>query len=364
MYNNNVTWPSLEIIVPGTLYDEYADLRVLQRNYPVMKKWMKLIGGTVKDGLTAADTYGDWCVPPESPELIHTNDPARRTSGTILATTYYCHDLRLMARYATILGQTEDARAFTSQADEMQAALNLRFYKSAEAQYDNGSQTSSILPLAFGMVPAEQRARVFDRLADNISNKTPGMIGTGLIGGQWLMQTLSDNGRPDLAYKIATRTEYPSWGFMIGKDATTVWELWNGNTADPAMNSGNHVMLIGDLYLWMNRYLAGIRPDPERPGYKHIVIHPILVGDLKYVRAWRESPYGRILSHWSRENGEFSLEITIPCNTTATVYVPTLKVLEGDKAATAAEGVKFLRMEGDATVFEVGSGHYRFKSGM
>ena len=179
------------------------------------------------------------------------------------------------------------------------------------------------------------------------------------------MRTLSDNGRPDLAYKIATRTEYPSWGYMVGKGATTIWELWNGNTADPAMNSGNHLMLIGDLYIWMNRYLAGIRPDPERPGYKHIVIRPSLLGDLQFVRAWRECPYGRIVSHWKREGNKLTLSITIPPNTTATVYVPAQdgsQVTEGGKPAGQAEGVKFLRMEEDVAVFEVGAGQYRFKS--
>ena len=152
---------------------------------------------------------------------------------------------------------------------------------------------------------------------------------------------------------------------MVSKGATTIWELWNGNTADPAMNSGNHLMLIGDLDIWMNHYLAGIRPDPERPGYKPTVIRPILLGDLKFVRAWRECPYGRIVSHWEREGDKLTMNIAIPTNTTATVYVPAQdasQVTEGGKPAGHAEGVKFLRVEGDAAVFEVGAGQYRFKS--
>jgi len=364
-YNNNVTWPSLAVIVPGVLYDEYGDLRALQQNYPVMKKWMGLMGGTVKDGITSADNYGDWCAPPETQQLIHTQDPARKTDGSLLATSYYFHDLRLMERYATILGKTEDARGFAREADSIQAAFNRRFYKSAQAQYDNGSQTSSILPLVFDIVPADQRARVFDQLVDKITNKTPGVIGTGLIGGQWLMRTLCDNGRPELAYTIATRTEYPSWGYMVKQGATTIWELWNGNTADPGMNSGNHVMLVGDLYIWMNRYLAGIRSDSERPGYKHIVIRLVIPGDLKVVRAWRHSPYGRIVSNWQRDGGKLTMEVTIPANTTATVFVPAkdaVGVTESGKYAEKAEGVKFLRMEASAAVYEVGSGTYRFQS--
>ncbi|MCX6878073.1 MAG: family 78 glycoside hydrolase catalytic domain [Verrucomicrobia bacterium] len=364
-YNNNVTWPSLAIIVPGMLYDEYGDLRALQQNYPVMKKWMGLMGGTVRDGITAADNYGDWCAPPETQQLIHTKDPARKTDGSLLATSYYFHDLRLMARYAAILGQPEDARGFGREADIIQAAFNRRFYKSVQAQYDNGSQTSFILPLMFDMVPADQRARVFEQLVDKITNQTPGMIGTGLIGGQWLMRTLCDNGRPDLAYAIATRTEYPSWGYMVRQGATTMWELWNGNTADPAMNSGNHVMLIGDLYIWMNRYLAGIRSDPGQVGYKHIMIRPVIQGDLQFVRAWRDSPYGRIVSNWKRDARELTMEVTIPGNTTALVYVPAKDaagVSESGKPTDKVEGVKFLRMEHNAAVYAVGAGIYRFQS--
>ena len=97
------------------------------------------------------------------------------------------------------------------------------------------------------MVPKDRTKKIFDYFVDHIETKTEGSIGTGLIGGQWLMRTLSDNGRIDIAYRFATRRQYPSWGYMIDNGATTIWELWNGDTADPAMNSHNHVMLLGDL---------------------------------------------------------------------------------------------------------------------
>lgn len=348
-YTYGITWPSLAVIVPGTLYEEYGDRRVLAETYPVIKKWVQLMARGLQNGITSADAYGDWCVPPESLQAIHSGDPKRRTAGPLVATSYHVHNLRLMARYATILGKADDAREFTKQADEVQRAFNRRFFDTAKNQYDNGSQTSYILPLAFGMVPPERRQPVFERLVDKITKKTPGMIGTGLIGGQWLMGTLSDNGRPDLAYTIASRKEYPSWGYMVEQGATTVWELWNGNTADPAMNSGNHVMLIGDLYTWMNHYLAGIRPDPQQPGYKHIIIRPVIVGDLTSVAAWRQSPYGKIESSWRRSGKRLTLEVAIPANATATIFMP-------GKNAEGKEG-----KEGN-TVFQVGSGRYEFTS--
>jgi alpha-L-rhamnosidase len=204
-------------------------------------------------------------------------------------------------------------------------------------------------------------------LLDKIENESKGHIGTGLIGGQWLMRVLSDNGRADVAYQIATQSTYPSWGYMVGKGATTVWELWNGDTADPAMNSGNHVMLVGDLGIWLYEYLAGIKPDPAQPGFKHILMRPEPVGNLTSVRATHRSPYGLIASEWKKDKTGFHWNITVPVNATATVYLPA-KSAEGIKADGRAvgrgRGVKFLRMDNGRAVLEVGSGRYAFESAL
>jgi alpha-L-rhamnosidase len=192
-------------------------------------------------------------------------------------------------------------------------------------------------------------------------------VGTGLVGAQWLMRTLSDTGHADLAYKIATQKTYPGWGYMVEQGATTVWELWNGNTADPAMNSGNHVMQIGDLAVWMYEYLAGIRSDPETPGFRHALIRPYAAGDLTFVRASHKSMYGTVASSWKRDKGQFTLDVTVPPNTTATVWVPARHaagVTESGKKMVAARGVKFLRAEAGAAVYEVVSGSYMFRSAM
>jgi alpha-L-rhamnosidase len=177
---------------------------------------------------------------------------------------------------------------------------------------------------------------------------------------------LSDNGRADLAYRIASQKDYPGWGYMVSKGATTIWELWNGDTADPAMNSGNHLMLAGDLAIWMHGYLAGIRPDPADPGFKKIIIRPTPVGDLTWARARYESAHGTIRSGWTREaDGKLTLDVTIPANATATVYVPPGKaaeVTEGGVSLDKAVGVKRLREEDGCIVLAVGSGTYSFSS--
>ena len=152
---------------------------------------------------------------------------------------------------------------------------------------------------------------------------------------------------------------------MVEKGATTIWELWNGNTADPAMNSGNHVMLVGDLVIWFYEDLAGIRPDPEQPGFKHILMKPHPVGGLKFAKATHRSPYGLISSEWNKTRGAFKWKLTIPPNTTATVYVPARNaddVTESGRHACQEQGVRFLRNESDYAVFEVGAGSYHFVS--
>jgi alpha-L-rhamnosidase len=362
LYNDDVTWPSTFLFVPGMLYDQYGDTRIIERNYPGMKKWIEHMRGFLKDGLMPKDTYGDWCVPPEKPELIHSQDPARRTDGTFIGTAYYYHLLNAMTRYARVLGKESDATEYRELAATMRDAFVRRFYKAGLHQYDNGTQTSALLPLAFGITPAEDRQQVTAGLLRKVEQESNGHIGVGLIGAQWLMRTLSDNGRPDVALQIATQKTYPGWGYMIEKGATTIWELWNGDTADPAMNSGNHVMQIGDLGIWLYEYLGGIRPDPEKPGFQHVLIKPATVDKLSFVRASHQSLYGRIATRWQRTGGALTLEVTVPPNTGATVWVPGNSVTEGGLPASKAKGVREVRTEPGYTVIEAEPGSYRFTS--
>jgi alpha-L-rhamnosidase len=319
----------------------------------------------LEESIMPRDTYGDWCVPPESPELIHSQDPARKTDKAVLGTTYFYNDLRLMARYAEKLGKKDDVDQFNELADKIKEAFNDRFFDEEKNQYDNGSQTSYVLPLSFGMVPKDHEQAVFQNLVHKIEQESNNHIGTGLIGGQWLMRVLSDHGRPDLAYTIATQRTYPSWGYMIEQGATTIWELWNGDTANPAMNSRNHVMLVGDLTTWMYEYLAGIQADPKNPAFKHIVMKPHPVGDLQYVKASYDSIQGMILSDWKIEEGEFIWNITIPANTRATVYLPSVKLNTmriNDQSYEENDNVQFIEIENQRSVFEIGSGYYHWQT--
>lgn len=363
-YSDDVVWPSASVILPDMLIDQYGNRRVAREHYASMNRWIEYMLPFVHEGLISRDSYGDWCVPPEDPHVIHSQDPERTTDKTLLASTFFCHDLRLMERYAQEIGHADDAERWKRLADEIQAAVNAKFLDRERGQYDNGTQTSCVLPLAFGMVPDGLRGRVVNTLATNITDQNDGHIATGLVGGQLLCRALNDAGRADLAYTIATQRDYPSWGYMVGRGATTMWELWNGDTADPAMNSRNHVMLVGDLITWLYEDLGGIAPHPAAPGFKRILMRPQLVDGLDWVNAAHRSPYGWIESHWWKEDGRVKWNVTIPANATAELHLPAsdgAAVTESGTPLADADGLEPIGRDNSRVVVRAESGAYVFE---
>ncbi|HJT74078.1 MAG TPA: family 78 glycoside hydrolase catalytic domain, partial [Chitinophaga sp.] len=249
--SDNMTWPGAYLTIAEMLYHQFGDVQPVIRHYASMKRWIDYMGSKyLVDNIMTKDKYGDWCVPPESKQLIHSKDSTRKTDGTLLATAYYYHLLNVMKRFAVISGNAQDTAAFLSRAAAVKDAFNRKFFHPETAGYSNNTVTANLLPLYFGMVPADKKQQVFDSITACIMNKYGGHISTGVVGTQWLMRGLSRNGKPDLAYLIAADRDYPGWGYMVENGATTIWELWNGNTANPEMNSQNHVMLLGDLLIW------------------------------------------------------------------------------------------------------------------
>ena len=366
LYQDGVVWASTYTIVPSMLYDQYGDIAILQKHYDSLKHWTDYMTKFLENDLMTRNTYGDWCFPPRLKSemtVINSTDPKLTTDGNLMSTAIFFHDLQLMVRSARLLGKTEDAERFEVLAEKIKVAFNKRYYNSEQGYYDNGTQTSCILPLAFGMVPDECKAKLFAHLVEKITVESGNHLGTGLIGGHYLMRVLSDNGRPDLAYTIATQTTYPSWGYMISKGATTMWELWNGDTADAGMNSRNIVMLIGDLNIWLHEYLGGIRPAAA--GFKKIIIEPEPVGDLLWAKDSYDSIHGRISSEWHKSAEKFDLKVTIPANTTATVYLPAKdiqSITENGLELNKVVGMKSTKMEADRAVLEISSGSYHFIS--
>jgi alpha-L-rhamnosidase len=245
------------------------------------------------------------------------------TDGTLLGTAYYYRMLFLMEKFARLQNKNEDATFFSSEKEIIKTAFNTKFFNLATNQYSNNTTTANLIPLVFNMVPEGHENAVFEQITRKITVDFKGHVSTGLIGIQWLMRGLTAFGRGDLALKIAANRDYPSWGYMIENGATTIWELWNGNTADPSMNSGNHVMLLGDLLVWYYQYLGGIQNAGGSIGYQQIELKPFFIKGLNYINASYHSPYGKIVSNWKKEGNTLLWNFTIPCNTTAKVYIPT-----------------------------------------
>ncbi|HEY4784557.1 MAG TPA: family 78 glycoside hydrolase catalytic domain, partial [Bacteroidales bacterium] len=306
-FKDNMTWPGTYLMIGNMLLVQFGNTGIIEKHYPFMKKWLWYMKDKyLNDNIMTRDRFGDWCVPPESKELIHSKDPTRQTSGELIATAYFYHFLQMMSTFARISGNSEDIEEYQSLAKKVYAAFNGKFFDAQKHQYSNNTVTANLLPLAFGMVEKKEEDTVFGQMINRIIYQDKSHISTGLIGIQWLMCELSKRGRTDVALIIATQKDYPSWGYMVQKGATTIWELWNGDTADPAMNSHNQVMLLGDLQVWMYGDLAGLKSNPLFPGFKQIWMEPQPAGNLASASASTETPYGTVKSDWTLKNGTFT----------------------------------------------------------
>ena len=361
----DVVWPSVFTIIPDWIAEFYSDRRVAETHYSAMIAWVQAMRqlNQEADGTLKGGQYGDWC---DAASMDGKCGDSGKTPQNLIVTAYHYNNCRIMARAAKRLNKPEDAKQFDEWADQLKQAFNKKFLDPATGVYQGGTQCAYLLPLAFGLVPAEHRQKVIDNLVNDILITNKGHLSVGLIGMQWLMQVLTDIGRPDVAWTIVTQTTRPSWGYMMSKGATTIWERWDCDTRDPGMNSEALLIQAGNLDAWLYQTLAGINCDPSQPGFKHIIIKPRPLGDLTWVKAHHDCPYGRITSNWQRDGHVLTMEVMMPANTTATIHVPAKDaagVTESGLPAVDAKGVKFLRMENGAAVYEVGSGCYRFCSG-
>ena len=336
LFGDGVEWPSTFTIIPDWFIDFYGDKRVAEKHYAAMKKWvLAMRRHELPDGTLEATSYADWC---DTSTMGGKVSDKGSTPGELVSSAYQYHNERIMERLAGEMGHADDERTFRGLADQLKIAYNKRFLDSRTHTYLGKTQTGYVLALKFGLAPAEQRDAIIANLVDDIMVKHNGHLSVGLIGMQWLMQTLTDVGRPDVAWTIATQTTRPSWGYMLSKGSTTIWERWDYDTRDPGMNSEALLIQAGNLDAWFYQTLAGIRP--AAPGFKKVLIEPTVVGDLTWVKAHFDSPYGRIVSDWKIQGGQLTMDVTIPVNTTATIVVP------------GKNGGRH----------EVGSGHYQFTS--
>ena len=337
-----VVWPATMVLIPETLHKYFGDTELIARNYNAIKRFvdygnsLKKTAGVIPDAL-----FSDWCdVSAMKPNRKRGPQNGRcqryecgATDGGLISTAYQYNHERILARFAQLLGKGEDAVLYQKRAEATKNAFNAVYLDPATGIYRGNTQTGQVLALAFDMVPPQNRDRVISALVEDIMVTREGHLSVGLIGAQWLLQTLTQIGRANVAYTVAAQTTKPSWGYMAEKGATSIWERWDTDTGDMNMNSEMLMMLAGNFNAWLYQTLAGIDADDSAPGFKKIVFRPRPLGDLTWVKAHHDSLYGRIESNWKREGDRFVLEALVPPNTSATVVLPdgTSRLVESGK---------------------------------
>ncbi|WP_168442543.1 family 78 glycoside hydrolase catalytic domain [Pontiella desulfatans] len=338
-------------------YHHYGDLSLVKRNYPAIRKWFELAQSKTVNDLQQKFTdqrwyLGDWASPKG-------DDRSGEKDADVFIQAYMGYALEQAAELADVLGKADDAKTFRGWAEARRKATHRNRFDKESTTYGTGTQMTYILPLAGGVVPEELRDEVFAGFEKTLKEQDKGHLSTGLSGTYMMVQYLQQIGRDDLIYLFASKKTFPSWGHMIEQGATATWEHWNGR----ASRIHNCYNSIGS---WFIQGLAGIRPDPEKPGFKHVIIKPAFINELSYVNGSHDSAYGTIQSDWKRDGDVIHMTLKIPANSTATVYLPAkaaADVTVNGSSIQQAEQVNFRRVEKDRTVVDLGAGQYKFVCG-
>ena len=348
-----VAWGAAICIMPWEFYLHTGSLDMLADNYKGMKEYIRYMQTWLdKDGImhskrTGNDgkilkwyNLGEWVTPGNLPpdELVHT--------------FYFWRCAELTAQSANAMGKGEEAKIFMALAEQTRQAFWLRFYDEKKGTYGNAG--GNIFALKMG-VPKSQYDKVIAALKKNIKENN-GHLDTGIFGTQFFFEVLSENGMHELAYEAMNKRDEPGYGNWLELGSTTSREQWSKD------GSHNHPMFGGGL-VWYYRKLAGMNADPEKPGYRHIIFKPMPAGDLTFAKYFNETSHGEAGILWQKDNGQFSMEVTVPVGCTAAVYIPVKSggtVLEGGNAVSESTEIKILGTDEGYQIFSVNSGKYSF----
>ena len=349
------------LLLAWKTYEFYGNEEIIRQHYSGLKAWVDYLISRTKDGIVDYSYYGDW-----SPPLAFGEGPygavSKNTPGLLMSTGYLYYDCKLISWMAHLLKKDADEARYAKIAERTAKAFNSKYWNEQTGGYGSNNQACNSFALYLGLVDKERVPRVVENLVKDVKAQDYHLT-TGNLCTKYVLEVLSDHGYPDVAMKIAAQETYPSWGYMLANGATTLWERWEGNGTG-AMNSLDHPMM-GSVDSWFYRYCLGILPDVRYPGFEKFTIRPSIVADLNSADGQFTSTKGPIKSSWKKEDGFFYLDVTIPGNSTASVYVPTKDrsgITEGGQPVAQVKDVKFLNMQDDYAVYQIGSGSYRFKS--
>jgi alpha-L-rhamnosidase len=358
-------WADAGVICPWTIYQCYGDIGLLEARYPSMQRFIEFLSQTSQNGLrcyaeyTGWHGFGDWLA------LDGSDGREGGTSKELIGTAFFAYSSHLLAEIANILGKDEDAERYKELSREAKDAF-IKRYILPDGTLKGGTQTSYVLALYFNLLPENLRSIAVTELVRNIVQRD-NHLSTGFVGTPYLNRVLSDMGHLDTAYALLKQTTWPSWLYSVTQGATTIWERWDGWThdkgfQDQTMNSFNHYA-YGAVGAWMYAVIGGIDLDPERPGFRHVVMQPKPGGGLTSASAELISPYGLIRSAWKLENKTFEWQIRIPANSQATISIPassSASIYEQNKPVSEVPGITLIRRETEVAVYKIGSGEYHF----
>lgn len=324
--DNGLDWTSTIAIIPWEVYKFYGDSKLLADCYENIKRYVNYVDRISPNGLTTWGR-GDW-VPVKS----HSNKE-------LTSSVYFYVDATILAQAAKLFNKQEDHKHYLAVAEKIKNAINNKYLNRETGIYAGGTQTELSVPLQWKVVPRELIGKVAANLAKKVE-EAGFHLDVGVLGAKAILNALSENGYPHVAYKVAAQNTYPSWGWWIANGATTLLENWDLKAERDI--SDNH-MMFGEIGGWFFKGLGGIFPDPAQPGFKHIILRPNFVKELKHFEAQHESPYGLITSKWEWKRKNINYQVVVPANSTATLYLPDY--VKGEKVIKLESGIHSFKLK-------------------
>ncbi len=351
-FRDSPEWGSAAIILPWMIYKYYGDIRPVQKAWPMMARYLEYLKGKSKNQILSHG-LGDWYdLGPEMPGV------AQLTPVEATATAIYYYDARLMSQMAELIGKENEAKNYSGWAEEIRTAYNQKFLNRETNIYSTGSQTAIAMPLVLGIVPENLKGKVFQTLIESI-NKSGKALTAGDVGFHFLVKALQEGGAGDLQFEMNARDDVPGYGYQLKKGATALTESWQA--LDRVSN--NHLML-GHLMEWFYGGLGGIDQADGSVAYKEVMIAPQMVNGVESVSSNFKTPYGTVISKWTKTVSFTEVEVGIPVNASAILVLPAKEgseILGNGVSLSNCPEVKIISRVADQTTIKLGSGLYEFK---